>query len=154
MRPGSEEYLDSEKYQIRVRDWEAAEREGRTLSPYLTRLNEIRREHRSLQLLRNLTVHHSDDDSILVFSKSATVGAGTPEEHEDTVIVVVNVDPHATRETTVRLNMPVLGMDWQDQFVVHDEITGQSWTWGEHNYVRLDPYYEPAHIFSVKRPHL
>jgi starch synthase (maltosyl-transferring) len=153
VKPGSEEYLDSEKYQVRVRDWAAAEKEGRTLAPYLTRLNEIRRQHRALQLLRNLTVHSSDDESILVFSKTATVAKGTVDEHLDTVIVVVNVDPHAARETTVRLNMPALGMDWHDHFVVHDELTGQSWTWGEQNYVRLDPYTEPAHILTVRRPH-
>ena len=69
VKPGSEEYLDSEKYQIRIRDWEAADAEGRTLAPYLTRLNEIRRAHPALQLLRNLTVHHSDDDHVLVYSK-------------------------------------------------------------------------------------
>jgi starch synthase (maltosyl-transferring) len=142
VRPGSEEYLDSEKYQIRIRDWKGAEAAGRTLSPYLTRLNQIRREHRSLQLLRNLTVHSSEDDSILVYSKSAG---------DDHIVVVVNVDPHATRETIVHLDMPALGMDWHDRFEVHDELTGQSWTWGERNYVRLDPYDEPAHILTVRR---
>jgi starch synthase (maltosyl-transferring) len=65
---------------------------------------------------------------------------------------VVNVDPHAARETTVHLNMPALGMDWHDRFAVHDELTGDSWTWGEHNYVRLDPHHQPAHIFTVRRP--
>ena len=148
VKPGSEEYLDSEKYQIRVRDWSGAEKEGRSLAPYLTRLNEIRREHRALQLLRNVTIHSSDDESILVYSKATGRGPDA-----DTVIVVVNVDPHAVRETTVRLNMPALGMDWHDHFVAHDEITGQSWTWGEQNYVRLDPYTEPAHILTVRRPH-
>ena len=149
VRPGSEEYLDTEKFQIRIRDWDTAEAEGRTLSPYITRLNQIRRDHPALQQLRNLTVHSSEDDSILVFSKSDTAPDGT----EDTVIVVVNVDPHGTRETTVHLNMPALGMDWFEQFSVHDEITGETWTWGERNYVRLDPYYEPAHILTVRRPH-
>ena len=119
-------------------------RTGHTLKPYLTRLNEIRRAHPALQQLRNLTVHSSDDDHTVVFSKT---------DGDDTVIVVVNVDPHGTRETTVHLNMPALGMDWHDQFVVHDEITGESWTWGERNYVRLDPYVEPAHILTVRRPH-
>ena len=66
---------------------------------------------------------------------------------------MVNVDPHGTRETLVHLNMPALGMDWHDQFVVHDEITGESWTWGERNYIRLDPYFEPAHVLTVRRPH-
>jgi starch synthase (maltosyl-transferring) len=62
------------------------------------------------------------------------------------------VDPHAARETTVHLNMPALGMDWHDTFAVHDELTDQSWVWGERNYVRLDPFHEPAHILSVRRP--
>ena len=109
VRPGSEEYLDTEKFQIRIRDWDAADAEGRTLAPYLTRLNEIRRRHPALQQLRNLTVHSSEDDSIDRLSASS--------EGDDTVIVVVNVDPHGTRETTVHLDMPALGLDWHDQFV-------------------------------------
>ena len=153
VRPGSEEYLDSEKYQIRIRDWEAAEAQGRSLAPYLTRLNEIRRHHPSLQELRNLTFHHSDDDAVLCFSKATTVPTGRAGEaghHEDRVIVVVNLDPHGTRETTVRLDMPALGMDWHDRFVVHDELTGEDWTWGDQNYVRLDPHHEPAHILTLR----
>ena len=142
VKPGSEEYLDSEKYQIRIRDWDGAAREGRTLAPYLTRLNEIRRQHRALQLLRNLAIHWSDDENILVFSKRAG---------DDTVIVVVNVDPHAARETTVHLDMAALGLGEHDSFTVHDEITGADWTWSAHNYVRLDPFHEPAHILSVRR---
>jgi starch synthase (maltosyl-transferring) len=148
-KPGSEEYLDSEKFQIRIRDWAAAEAEDRTLAPYITRLNEIRRRHRALQLLRNLTVHRSDDDSILAFSKRAIV-ADQPEE--DLLVIVVNLDPHAAHETTVHLDMPALGMDWQDTFMVHDELTGEAWRWGERNYVRLDPGYQPAHILTVRRP--
>jgi starch synthase (maltosyl-transferring) len=87
-----------------------------------------------------------------VFSKHAASADGRHED--DLMIVVVNVDPHATRETTVHLNMPALGMDWHDRFVVHDELTGDSWTWGEHNYVRLDPHQQPAHLFTVRRPSL
>ena len=146
VRPGSEEYLDSEKYQYRPRDWAAAEREGRTLAPYLTRLNHVRREHPALQWLRNLVVHRTDDERVLCFSKRRTTDAG-----EDTVVVVVNVDPHAARETTVHLDLPALGLDWTDTFAVHDEITGATYRWGEHNYVRLDPYVEPAHVFTVRR---
>ncbi|KRF30659.1 alpha-1,4-glucan--maltose-1-phosphate maltosyltransferase [Nocardioides sp. Soil805] len=143
VKPGSEEYLDSEKYQIRIRDWEGAAAEGRTLAPYLTRLNEIRRAHPALQLLRNLTVHASDDDQVLVYSK---------RQGDDVVLVVVNLDPHGTRETMVHLDMSALGLDWHDSFVAHDEITGEEWSWSAHNYVRLDPGHEPAHIISVRRP--
>jgi starch synthase (maltosyl-transferring) len=142
VRPGSEEYLDSEKYQLRPRDWDRAEAEGRSLAPYLTRLNEIRREHPALRLLRNITIHQPEDDAVLAYSKRAG---------EDVVIVVVNLDPHAARETIVHLDMPALGLDWHDTFVVHDAITGQTWRWGEHSYVRLDPAHEPAHVLSVRR---
>ena len=142
VKPGSEEYLDSEKYQIRIRDWDKAAAEGRTLAPYLTRLNELRRAHPALQLLRNVSIHSSDDESILVFSKTAG---------DDTVIVVVNVDPHATRETTVHLDLAALGFSPGDSFVVHDELSGEDWSWGQHNYVRLDPSHEPAHILTVRR---
>ena len=168
VRPGSEEYLDSEKYQIRVRDWAAAEAEGRTLAPYLTKLNEIRRRHPALQLLRNVVIHSSDDENVLVYSKSAGIPIGAPASpagatvigdgvgtvggaEGDLVIVVVNLDPHAARATSLHLNMPAIGMDWQDSFVVTDELTGDSWTWGEHNYVRLDPAVEPAHILTARR---
>ena len=147
VKPGSEEYLDTEKFQVRVRDWEGAEAEGRTLAPYLTMLNRVRREHRSLQLLRNLSVHGSDDENVLVYAKQAVVG----DPDSDTVIVVLNLDPHATRETTVHVDLPALGMDWGERYVVHDEITGADWSWGQHNYVRLDPHHEPAHVLTVRR---
>ena len=99
--------------------------EGSTLAPYLTRLNEIRRAHPALQRLRNLaSIHRSDDDHVLVFSQAR------PPDDVDTVIVVVNLDPHGTRETMVHLDMPALGLDWHDTFVVHDEITGDDWTLG------------------------
>jgi starch synthase (maltosyl-transferring) len=141
VKPGSEEYLDSEKYQIRVRDWAAAEAQGRSLAPYLTLLNDVRRRHPALQQLRNLSVHRTDSDQVVAFSKVTG---------DDKVIVVVNLDPHGTRETTVRLDMPALGFDWSDRFVVRDEVSGQEWTWGEENYVRLDPFLEPAHVLSVR----
>lgn len=140
VKPGSEEYLDSEKYQVRIRDWEAAEAEGRTLAPYLTRLNEARRAHPALQRLRNVTIHHADDENILVFSK---------HESGDRVLVVVNLDPHGTRETMVHLDLEALGLPADRGFDVRDEITGETYHWGQHNYVRLDPHHEPAHVLSV-----
>ena len=141
VRPGSEEYLDSEKYEIRIRDWEAAEAEGRSLAPYLTLLNEIRRRRPALRQLRNLVVHASDDENILVFSK---------RDRSDTVIVVLNVDPHAAHETMVHLDLEALGLEPGSRFEVHDELTGQSWPWSTDNYVRLDPAVEVAHILSVR----
>ncbi len=148
LRPGSEEYLDTEKFQLRPRDWAGAEAEGRTLAPYLTRLNELRRQHPALQRLRNLRFHHTDSDQIICYSKTITDNDG---HHSDTVLVVVNLDPHGARETTVRLDMPALGMEWDDTMAVHDEIGGETYVWGQSNYVRLDPFWEPAHVFRVER---
>jgi starch synthase (maltosyl-transferring) len=141
IRPGSEEYLDSEKYQIRIRDWQTAEAEGRSLAPYLTRLNQIRRAHPALQQLRNLTVHSSEDPSIVVFSK---------QRGDDIVLVVVNVDPHGAHATMAHLDLWALGLPSDARFDVHDELSDQTWVWGADNYVRLDPAVEVAHIFSVR----
>ncbi|WP_250286111.1 MULTISPECIES: alpha-1,4-glucan--maltose-1-phosphate maltosyltransferase [unclassified Frankia] len=146
VRAGGEEYLDSEKYQYRPRDWAGAEQDGRSLAPYLARLNRIRREHPALHWLRNLRFHHADGDDFLVFSKRSGGAAG-----DDCVLVVVNLDPRNARETTVRLDMPALGLEWRETFHVHDEISGADYTWGQENYVRLDPATEPAHILDVRR---
>jgi starch synthase (maltosyl-transferring) len=147
VRPGSEEYLDSEKYQLRPRDWAAAEADGRSLAPYLTRLNTIRRAHPALRRLRNLTFHETDNDAILCFSKRETdPSTGV----DDTVIVVVNLDPNAVREGMLTLDLPALGLDLVDAFIVVDELSGQAFDWGQHNYVRLDPFTEPAHILTVR----
>jgi starch synthase (maltosyl-transferring) len=93
-----------------------------------------------------VTIHRTDDDSILCFSKR-----DNSDDGECTVIVVVNLDPHSTRETVVHLDLPALGLGWQDSFLVHDEISDETWTWSETNYVRLDPSVEPAHILTVRR---
>ena len=121
---------------------------GRSLAPYLTRLNEIRRAHPALHELRNLRFHRSESDDVLAFSKHTIATGG---ERDDIVIVVVNLDPHGARETVVNIDLPALGMDWADTFSVHDELTGDTWRWGERNYVRLDPFHEPAHILVVRR---
>src|SRR5690606_37230935 len=148
-RPGSEENIDNEKYEYKFRDFDSAETAGDSLAPYLRRLNEIRRQHPALRQLRNLTVHWSDDDSILVFSKhldAAFTGDGNP----DTIIVVANVDPHSVRETTVHLDTRIWGVAPGTAYEVEDLITGETWTWSDHNYVRLDAFAEPVHVLYVK----
>jgi starch synthase (maltosyl-transferring) len=154
IRHGSEEYLDSEKYQYRPRDWASYEpggaNEGRSIAPYLASLNQIRRDHPALQYLRNITFHAVDDDLTICYSRRLSA-AQSPNGREDCVIVVVNLDPHGTRETTVHLNMPALGLDWSDSSTVHDLLTGATYRWGEHNYVRLDPHHQPAHVFHLRR---
>ncbi len=153
VRPGSEEYLDSEKYQYKPRDWAAAEREGRSIAPFIRRLNMLRRAHPALQELRNLRFHYVDQPELICFSKRLP-GPYDPATRRqgmgDVVLAVVNLDPHHTREATVHLDMPALGLDWNAEFVVDDELSGQSYRWRRSNYVRLDPYVCPAHVFTLR----
>ncbi|MFE1663570.1 alpha-1,4-glucan--maltose-1-phosphate maltosyltransferase [Microbacterium sp. P02] len=148
-RPGSEENLDNEKYEYKVRDWEGAEERGDSLAPYLRRLNEIRRAHPALRQLRNIDVHWSDDDAILVFSKHLAA-ALSPDGTSDTIIVIANVDAHSVRQTMVHLDTRVWGVAPGTPFDVEDLVTGAVWTWSDHNFVRLDAFTEPVHILHVR----
>ena len=147
--PGSEEYLNSEKYQYRPRDWAGAQAAGATLAPFLARLNRIRRAHPALQELRNLRFHHVDQPDLLCFSKVAD-GADAGGGGRDIVLVVVNLDWREPREATVWLDMPALGLDHNAEFLVTDELSGESYWWRQASYVRLDPSMVPAHIFTVR----
>jgi starch synthase (maltosyl-transferring) len=147
-RPGSEENIDNEKYEYRPRDFAKAEKLGRSLAPYLTELNRIRAAHPALRQLRNLALHWSDDDSILVYSKFLD-GRFTESGVSDGIIVIANVDPHSVRETTVHLDASKFGLELGATFDVVDLLSGQRFTWGEHNYVRLDAFNQPVHILSV-----
>jgi starch synthase (maltosyl-transferring) len=138
VREGSEEYLDSEKYQLQPRDWESAEREGGTIAPLITELNHIRRRHKALHQLRNLHFHQADNDAVIAYSKRTG---------DDTVVVVANLDPHRTQEATVSLDMPQLGLDWHESVPVRDELTGEIYHWCSANYVRLEP--GAAHVLAV-----
>jgi starch synthase (maltosyl-transferring) len=144
IRPGSEEYLDSEKYQYKPRDWAGAERAGLSIAGFIALLNDIRNSHPALRRLRNLRFHYVDQPDLFCFSKRV----GTISGEQDTVLVVVNLDPHQTREATVWLDLPALGVT--GEFTVFDELSGESYRWGQANYVRLNPMERPAHIFSVK----
>lgn len=142
VRPGSEEYLNSEKYELRPRDFEAALARGESLEPFLTRLNEIRRLHPALRQLRTIRFHHLDNDALLAYSKfDPTTG--------DTVLVVVTLNPFGPEEGTLWLDMPALGMEPYDRFWVRDEITGEEYQWGQANYVRLDPARAVAHVLNM-----
>ncbi|THA34376.1 alpha-1,4-glucan--maltose-1-phosphate maltosyltransferase [Streptomyces sp. A1547] len=143
VREGSEEYLNSEKYEFRPRDWAAADREGRTIAPLITALNRMRRRNPALQQLRDIHFHTTDNDQVIAYSKHA--GANS-------VLVVVNLDPHHTQEATVSLDMPVLGLDWHGSLAVRDELTGETYHWGRANYVRLEPGRTPAHVLAALRP--
>jgi starch synthase (maltosyl-transferring) len=144
VREGSEEYLNSEKYELRPRDFAGALAEGRSLEPWLRRLNEIRRDHPALQQLRTLRFHHVDNDALLAYSKQ-------DPETGDTVITVITLDPVEAQQGTLWLDLPLLGFDWFDRLVAHDEVTGETWNWGQANYVRLEPWRTVAHVVGVRR---
>jgi starch synthase (maltosyl-transferring) len=143
-RPGAEENIDNEKFELKPRDWAAAERAGRSLAPYITRLNVVRQENPALHWLRNLRFHEIDNPSLLCFSKR-------DPESGNTVLVICSFDSANVQWGNTTLSMPELGMDWHDRFTVTDQITGATYEWGQHNAVRIDPYVEPAHIFVVNR---
>ena len=155
--PGSEEYAESEKYQLRPRDWDKADAEGRSLTPLITTLNTLRRRHPALRRLRDLHFHRTNNEHILAYSKR------TRTPHADCVLIVVNLDPHHTHEATISLDLAQLegvGLTpaqagGAEPFPVCDELTGATYYWGRDNYVRLEPgrsgaYASSAHIMALR----
>jgi starch synthase (maltosyl-transferring) len=140
LREGSEEYLNSEKYQYRPRDWD----QPGSLAPLVARVNDIRRRHRrAVALMRTLRLHHIDNDSLLCFSRAT-------DERDDMLLVIVNLDPAAVREGTTWLDLGALGLRDDQYYEVQDELGGGTWVWqGAANYVRIDPAQQPAHVFSL-----
>jgi starch synthase (maltosyl-transferring) len=138
--PGSEEYLDSEKYQLRTWDLDRPD----SLREVIARVNTIRRENRALQQDWTLAFHTVESDHLLCYSKAT-------EDLDNVVLVVVNLDPHHTQSGWVDLSLDTLGLD-SSPFQVHDLLGGGRFVWqGSRNYVELDPQVLPAHVFLVRR---
>ncbi|MYW67499.1 DUF3416 domain-containing protein [Streptomyces sp. SID8379] len=142
LEPGTEDYKNSEKYELRPRDWAAAEAEGRSIAPLITRLNELRRAHPALQELRNLRIHPVEHPQLLVYSKQLAL----PDGSVDTVLAVVNLDPHHPAEGTVTLDLAALGLPDDGSLKMRDELTGEIHAWHAETYVRLEPGHAPAHL--------
>ena len=141
VRPGSEEYLNSEKYEIRVRDWN----QPGNLNELIARVNAIRHEHPALQFNEGLRFHATDNPVLLWFSKTA------PSHPPDRVFVVANTDPHWMQHGHVQVPIGELGLGPDQSYVVEDQLDGAQYTWhGEWNYVKLDPHERVAHILVVK----
>jgi starch synthase (maltosyl-transferring) len=141
LRPGSEEYLNSEKYEIRQRDWDAPG----NLNHDIRTINRIRRENRALQLYTNLTFHPSENDTVLFYKKSVPGGGND-------LLIAVNTDPHRPHETMVHVPIDSLGLRPDEPYVVHDLLTGAHYLWrGVRNYVRLDPAEQPGHVLRLER---
>lgn len=145
MAEGSEEYHDSEKYQLRHRDFAAALEKGASLEPYLTLLNTIRRDNPALQQLRQIRFHDIANDQIIAYSK-------VDAETGNAVLVVVNLDPSSTQEGMLRVDASAVGFNDGETFEVHDQITGEHYTWTTAetgNFIRLAPEKNVAHIFRL-----
>jgi starch synthase (maltosyl-transferring) len=139
--PGSEEYLDSEKYQ--VRSWNL--RQSNSLKDFLARLNTIRRENAALQADRNLWFHVVDNDQLVAYSKHT-------DDVDNIVVVIANLDPHHTQAGFVELPLEKWGLAPERPFQVHDLLSGARFLWtGRRNYVALDPQRAPAHVFRLRR---
>jgi starch synthase (maltosyl-transferring) len=138
--PGTEEYLDSEKYQIKVRDWD----QPGNIKEFVALLNRIRRRNAAMQQLTNLQFLAADNDQMLVYAKSTA-------DRSNILLIAVNLDPFQWHECTVTVPPGLLGLAPGQNYRVTDLITGAAYTWSEYNYVRLDPQLEPAHILRVDR---
>ena len=137
--PDNEEYLNSEKYEIKHRNFS---RPG-NLSHLFAMVNGIRRRHPAFSRLRNISFHGSDNPSIMAYSKRSDGGT-------DLVLVVVNLDPYGAQSATLDLDMAALGAPAGTSLEVHDELSGETYTWGQRPYVMLDPFRRVAHIFDVR----
>ncbi|MDV2425839.1 MULTISPECIES: maltotransferase domain-containing protein [Corynebacterium] len=140
--PGSEEYLDSEKYELRPRDFAAAAASGDSLESYIRLLNQIRRDNPALQQLRTLRFHDTDNEAIIAYSKADPASGNV-------VLVVVNLDPRNAQEATVTVDMQAIGRHPGESYTVQDTITGAAYHWSERNFVRLEPLRDVAHVFVL-----
>src|SRR5437667_558056 len=139
--PGREEYLDSEKYQFKERDWDAPG----NIKDWITRLNEIRRTNRALHFHDNLRFYRADNDAILCYGKMTAA-------RDNIILVVVNLDPHRKQHSFVEVPIEQFGTMEGDAYQVHDLLGEARYIWhGRRNYVELDPEIQPAHVFRVRR---
>ena len=164
-RPGSEEYLNSEKYEIRPRDWN----QPGNLNELIARVNQIRREHVALQFNSTLAFHGTDNPALLWFSKApppvrlkpdttyaerpaSTAPAGSEvADWHSRVLVVANTDPHSIQHGHVQVPLRELGLEPNQSYVAQDLLDDTRYVWrGEWNYVKLDPAERMAHIFVIR----
>jgi starch synthase (maltosyl-transferring) len=138
--PGSEEYLNSEKYEIR--HWTLG---MNPLAALIKKVNRIRKEHPSLQSNRTLSFHQVDNDQLIAYSKTSPAA-------DDIILTVVNLDPHHTQRGWVTLPLAEWDLGERHPYQLHDLLTGARFLWsGARNYVELDPAFVPAHILHIRR---
>jgi starch synthase (maltosyl-transferring) len=140
--PGREEYLDSEKYQFKARNWDAPG----NIKDWITRLNEMRRQNRALHFYDNLRFYDAENKAILFYGKM------TPAR-DNIILVVVNLDPFRKQDSYIDVPIDEFGEMEGDTYQVHDLLSDARYTWhGRRNYIELDPEIQPAHVFRFRRP--
>ncbi|MFL6538610.1 MAG: alpha-1,4-glucan--maltose-1-phosphate maltosyltransferase [Chthoniobacterales bacterium] len=140
--PGREEYLDSEKYQLKERDWDAPG----NIKEWITKLNRIRQENRALHFYDDNRFYHADNGAILFYGKLTAA-------RDNIVLIVVNLDPFRRQNSMVDVPLEEFGAGENDEYEVHDLLSDARYRWrGRRNYVELDPAIQPAHIFRIRRP--
>ncbi|HEU4460347.1 MAG TPA: alpha-1,4-glucan--maltose-1-phosphate maltosyltransferase [Methylibium sp.] len=136
--PGSEEYRDSEKYQLRSWELDRAD----SLAPLIAHVNRIRRAHPALQSMDGLRFHGCDNPQLIVYSKRCG---------DDVLLTVVNLDPHATQSGWLQLDVAALGIAHDTEYQMHDLLTEQRFAWrGGSAFVILDPRHTPAHVMQLR----
>jgi starch synthase (maltosyl-transferring) len=139
--PGKEEYLDSEKYQFKGRNWDAPG----NIKEYITKLNAIRKENRAFHEYANLRFHHAENDNVLFYSKITAA-------RDNLILCAVTVDTHHSQTAFVHVPLEDLGIGQHETFQVEDLLTGERFLWtGARNFVSLNPHTRPAHIFRVRK---
>jgi len=139
--PGKEEYLNSEKYQFKERDWNAPG----NIKDYITKLNKIRNQNRALHEYENLRFHTVENEQIIFYSK-ATEGL------DSIILVLVNLDPYNSQSGFAYVPLESFGINGNDPFQMEDLLTGEEFVWnGRRNFVMLDPHARPAHVFKLRR---
>lgn len=138
--PNTEEYADSEKYEIKRRDWNAAG----NINDFIRKINHIRLDNKAFKRLSNFLPLPIANDQIFSFARWS-------DDKSNLILAVVNLTPGQSQEGHVAIPFDKLGIPWNSRYQVEDLLSGASYTWGENNYVRLDPSAEPVQIFKVKR---
>ncbi len=139
--PGSEEYFNSEKYEIKVRNWD----QPGNIKNFIAKLNGIRKENVALQQTKNLTFFTTRNDQVLAYGKKTA-------DNQNCLVVVVNIDPHHTHEDLVSLPLNQFGLEPWQTYQMKDLLSGEKYHWkGGDNYIRLNPAVSPAHIFELKK---
>lgn len=139
--PGKEEYLDSEKFELK--NWDVEQKQS--LRKIIQRINRIRRENKALQNTHSLKFHDVENEALLCYSKKT-------DDLGNIILVVINLDPHHTHSGWIRFPLEEFQMDHHVPYQVHDLLGGSYFLWsGEHNYVEINPGVMPGHIFRIRR---